>query len=237
MAKKTKITGKAKRELKKLAKDANKHHQDVKIGLLSALDNAHRCGEILIQAKALVKHGQWKRWLRKNFSASYETAADYMRVARCWNDDRLVEAREHGYALTSIKNVLDVIKEEHAKEQPKDKTVKPPPEPLTDRQKRAALGRCHLRTTFDYWLRELDADELYVFEVMFNRFECGWWDGLHNYLKEIIDKVSDMLEEEMGYEQYDEERKEKILYQKVKKALWDKTENIGKTSKKGKIPA
>lgn len=200
-----KITKKAQRELTKrklheLAKALSKHHQDVQVGLKNALTNAHRCGKILIQAKALVKHGSWKRWLNKNFLGSYETAADYMRVARCWNDDRLVEAREHDYVFTSIEEVLGILREERAKERSREKmkgrTDEPPTKPMTKRQKEAAIARCGLRDAFDYWLKDLTIDEVLVFETIFNQLEVGWWE-------EVVEKLHHRVCCELGHDPYD----------------------------------
>jgi hypothetical protein len=47
-----------------------------------ALGHAIRAGELLIEAKGLVKHGQWAEWLERHFPASERTAQNYMRLAR-----------------------------------------------------------------------------------------------------------------------------------------------------------
>jgi hypothetical protein len=45
-------------------------------------EHYRRAGEMLIEAKDQVSHGQWSRWLTKNFDLSIRTAQDYMRWAR-----------------------------------------------------------------------------------------------------------------------------------------------------------
>lgn len=43
-------------------------------------------GELLIQAKQQVKHGQWKHWVESNTGISIKTAQGYMKLAKQWSD-------------------------------------------------------------------------------------------------------------------------------------------------------
>jgi hypothetical protein len=47
----------------------------------SAVAHAIRAGELLIEAKAQVGHGNWLPWLKANFDGSERTAQNYMRLA------------------------------------------------------------------------------------------------------------------------------------------------------------
>jgi hypothetical protein len=47
----------------------------------SAVEHAIRAGELLIEAKAQVEHGEWLPWLKQNFPGSGRTARNYMRLA------------------------------------------------------------------------------------------------------------------------------------------------------------
>jgi hypothetical protein len=47
----------------------------------SALGHAIKAGELLIEAKAQVRHGQWLPWLEANFEFTRQTASGYMRAA------------------------------------------------------------------------------------------------------------------------------------------------------------
>jgi hypothetical protein len=47
-----------------------------------AVQHALRAGELLIQAKAELRHGEWLPWLRDNFERSERTAQLYMALAR-----------------------------------------------------------------------------------------------------------------------------------------------------------
>jgi hypothetical protein len=55
-----------------------------------ALTHARMAGELLIEAKSLLKHGEWGNWLTENVSFSESTAQNYMRLAKNW--DRLVKS-------------------------------------------------------------------------------------------------------------------------------------------------
>jgi hypothetical protein len=46
-----------------------------------AVSAAQRAGELLIQAKKLVLHGQWETWLAENCEVSARTAQAYMRLS------------------------------------------------------------------------------------------------------------------------------------------------------------
>lgn len=56
----------------------------------SALQHAIRAGELLIEAKAQVEHGQWLPWLEANFSKSPRSAQGYMRLAENAEDAQRV---------------------------------------------------------------------------------------------------------------------------------------------------
>lgn len=48
----------------------------------TAVEHAHRCGTLLLEAKQTVGHGAFGKWLAENFPGSERTAQDYMRVAK-----------------------------------------------------------------------------------------------------------------------------------------------------------
>jgi Protein of unknown function (DUF3102) len=65
-----------------LAAQIEREHQAAYGAALSAIEHAIRCGELLIQAKASVPHGQWLPWLEANVSFADRQARKYMRVAK-----------------------------------------------------------------------------------------------------------------------------------------------------------
>jgi hypothetical protein len=46
-----------------------------------ALRHAIKAGQLLIEAKSLVKHGEWMPWVEEQFPGSHSTANTYMRLA------------------------------------------------------------------------------------------------------------------------------------------------------------
>jgi hypothetical protein len=68
--------------LKDLAQRIEAEHKEVGTALQSALVHAVAAGELLIEAKRTVKHGQWLKWLAANLDMPKRTAAHYMVLAR-----------------------------------------------------------------------------------------------------------------------------------------------------------
>jgi Protein of unknown function (DUF3102) len=56
-----------------------------------ALDHARRAGELLLQAKAQLRHGEWLPWLAANCDLTVRNAQVYMQIAGGWS--RLEEHR------------------------------------------------------------------------------------------------------------------------------------------------
>jgi Protein of unknown function (DUF3102) len=57
-------------------------HQAVAVALKDSLQHAVAAGELLIEGKAQVPHGQWLSWLKDHCTISERTAQLYMRVAK-----------------------------------------------------------------------------------------------------------------------------------------------------------
>jgi len=95
-----------------LAAQANENHQLAVSTAGSALEFARLSGAALIEAKALVKHGEWLPWLESNFRASRFTAANYMKLVVN------VESVQH-LEPKSINEALRMIAGEDEDEEPK----------------------------------------------------------------------------------------------------------------------
>ena len=54
---------------------------EIKFNLNQASQSIIEVGKRLIQAKSLVKHGEWQTWLENNFKLSYRTAKNFMDCA------------------------------------------------------------------------------------------------------------------------------------------------------------
>nr|WP_246152151.1 DUF3102 domain-containing protein [Roseospira navarrensis] len=65
-----------------LAGEINDAHQEVQRHAKGMLLEAKRAGEALLAVKKEIPHGQFKAWVEANCSVSYDTAKEYMRVAK-----------------------------------------------------------------------------------------------------------------------------------------------------------
>jgi hypothetical protein len=69
-------------KLDKLARLIQQRHKAVAASLEEAVSNAIAAGELLLEAKTQVGHGEWLPWLAENCDISERTAQAYMRLAR-----------------------------------------------------------------------------------------------------------------------------------------------------------
>jgi hypothetical protein len=90
-----------------LASEIGEAHRQCVAAASSALEYARRAGELLIEAKARVAHGEWLPWLKANFDFSEKTAQNYMRLAREW--PKLVEANPQRVADLSCREALRLL--------------------------------------------------------------------------------------------------------------------------------
>lgn len=112
-----------------IAQRINDHHGQATRHAKTAIEHARQAGELLLEAKALVNHGEWIGWLADNCAVSPRQAQRYMRVVTHWElitkndaashltiDDAIketqrtdcpVEARLH--ALSLIRSVNDEL--------------------------------------------------------------------------------------------------------------------------------
>lgn len=68
--------------LTNLAASIRREHEAAQECASKAVEHAKRAGELLIEAKAAVGHGEWLSWLAANVQLSGRTCQAYMRVAR-----------------------------------------------------------------------------------------------------------------------------------------------------------
>ena len=62
--------------------EINELHNEIEGYLKKSLEKAIRLGELLIEQKANVKHGEWLTWIDANLSFTDRTARNYMRLYR-----------------------------------------------------------------------------------------------------------------------------------------------------------
>lgn len=65
-----------------LAREIQQEVEAAETAWSKALQHAIRADELLIEAKGMVKRGEWEPWLKANSPGGRTTAANYMRLAR-----------------------------------------------------------------------------------------------------------------------------------------------------------
>ena len=76
------MTSNSEQTLLALAKDIRAGHRAAVESARMAIEHAQRTGDLLIEAKELVPHGQWGEWLRRETGISHRTAQRYVQIAR-----------------------------------------------------------------------------------------------------------------------------------------------------------
>ncbi len=92
--------------LDQLAVRINSEVEQAESALKAGLVHAKTAGELLLQAKALVKHDVWLPWLRDHSRVSERTAQAYMRVASGWRE---LEAKAQGLADLTFEDGLKLL--------------------------------------------------------------------------------------------------------------------------------
>ena len=69
-------------QLSDLATQISEEHRLCTEAISKGLQHALKAGELLLEAKKQVRHGNWLPWLQESFEFSVRTAQLYMRVAR-----------------------------------------------------------------------------------------------------------------------------------------------------------
>jgi hypothetical protein len=54
---------------------------ELEAGDSAGIEHYRRAGELLLEAKAQLLHGEWKGWIERNFHRSAKTASEYMKLA------------------------------------------------------------------------------------------------------------------------------------------------------------
>jgi len=108
-----------------LARRINAEHEATEIAMQSGLEHAIKAGELLLEAKEAVPHGNWLPWLKANCSVSERTAQLYMKVAR--------EREALGAESASL---ADLTLEQAARRLSKPKPPALPDSPSSDPQER-----------------------------------------------------------------------------------------------------
>jgi hypothetical protein len=89
-----------------LAVRIREEHAATATALKHGIDHAMNAGDLLIEAKALLKHGQWLPWLDKHCLMSQRTAQLYMRLAKARPE---VEAQKRNVAYLPVREAVALL--------------------------------------------------------------------------------------------------------------------------------
>ncbi len=90
-----------------LAADINREHEAAQECAGKAVEHAKRAGELLIEAKGTIPHGEWIPWLATNVQFSERTAQTYMRVTR--ELPKLEGEKAHRVADLSLRDAIRAL--------------------------------------------------------------------------------------------------------------------------------
>ena len=82
-----------------LAEEANELYDLAESAKEATVEYAWKCGDKLIEAKGMMKHGEFRPWLAGNFKGKRQTAQDYMKIAKNQRAGLLPEADSIRQAL------------------------------------------------------------------------------------------------------------------------------------------
>ena len=94
------------KDLKKLAAKIDAEHSAAHGHARLALERAAECGRRLIEAKALVPHGEWLPWLEANTNVGARQSQKYMRLAEGWAE---IEAKSELGSHLNLSRALELI--------------------------------------------------------------------------------------------------------------------------------
>jgi hypothetical protein len=101
------VTVAASNSLPELAARIRAEHEATGDALKSSIDHSMAAGELLIEAKAKVPHGQWLPWLKDNCAISERTAQLYMRLAK--NRTAIEDQIRNGVADLSLNEAAALL--------------------------------------------------------------------------------------------------------------------------------
>ena len=102
-------------DLDQLAQRINDEHEKANAAFEKGLGHALTAGQLLLEAKSKVKHGEWLDWLRDNCTVSERSAQLYMRTAR---QRPALEAKTASLADLSLERAASLLAKPRQHEAP-----------------------------------------------------------------------------------------------------------------------
>jgi hypothetical protein len=97
------------RPLSVIATDIIAEHTAAERAPWSALEHAKRTGELVLEAKAQLPHGQWLPWIAANCDISDRVAQNYMRISREWARIEEIKQKRKGFSYLGLVEVLRLL--------------------------------------------------------------------------------------------------------------------------------
>jgi hypothetical protein len=89
-----------------LAARIKAEHEAIGLAAKRGLEHAMRAGDMLLEAKAQLKHGQWTAWLKQHCALSERDAQRYMRLAKRRS---LIEAKSDKLSDLRVSGALALL--------------------------------------------------------------------------------------------------------------------------------
>jgi hypothetical protein len=156
-----------------LAARIRSEHEAATGAMRRSLEHGMAAGELLLEAKAQLKHGQWGPWLTEHCAIPYSTAALYMKLARRRSEiEQISNVRD--LSLRGAVGLLSDADRPTAEEMEDAADDALPPIPLAEGEIEIAIDAVKFRpdlyprsqvipelvTRYGYFLRELPAIEI-----------------------------------------------------------------------------
>ena len=103
-----------------VAELVNELHNVARSAAVNAVEKAIECGQLLVQQKDALKHGEFQSWIERSCVFPYRTASHYMRAAR---------AAASGLPFSSLNQLYGPAPEEAEEKTASEKKRKTLPEP------------------------------------------------------------------------------------------------------------
>lgn len=97
-------------DLVTLAEEIRNEHQACLSTMRQGVEHALKVGELLVQARELVKHGEWEEWVRTNCNFTSRHAWNYMQIASrgtAWKPEIISEMTLSNALLSANSQIND----------------------------------------------------------------------------------------------------------------------------------
>lgn len=112
--------------LDSLAIAINAAHERCQRSYVTMLSDARSTGELLLQAKSQLPHGQWTAWLSSNCAFSDRTAQRYMQIASSWDT---LQSKTDTVADLGVRMACEMIASEKILDLPNENKTRVVPKP------------------------------------------------------------------------------------------------------------